>query len=82
MENTKFNKLNEILFMQLNRLNDEKISIEELSNEVVKSEAIAKVASQLIGANRLALDVAKLVADYPINTDVRKSLPEIFKGDE
>jgi len=59
----KASDLHDILFEQLERLNDldeNEMKGEELRNEIMRSEAINRVSAQLISNGRLGLDVIKL----------------------
>lgn len=73
MARNKIADLNDHLFAQLERLNDETIKPEKMELEVKKAMAISKVASQIISSNKLVLDAAKLMGD-----DRVRSLPEQF----
>lgn len=53
--------LNGYLFEQLERLNDEDVDID---TEAKRAQAINSVARQVLESGRLALDGAKLVAEY------------------
>lgn len=56
--------LNNYLFMQLERLNDESIAGDELAAEIERSKAVASVASQIIQVGKLALEATKYQAEY------------------
>jgi hypothetical protein len=73
MAQNKIADLNNHLFMQLERLNDETIKPEKMEIEIKKAAAISKVASQIINSNKLVLDAAKLVGN-----GVATNLPEQF----
>lgn len=49
--------LNNILFEQLERLNDEDLTDEKLKEEINRSKAMGDIAHQVISNARLALDV-------------------------
>jgi hypothetical protein len=59
----KLTDLNDHLFAQLERLSDEDISDENLTKEIQRTDAISKVAMQIIDTANVAIDAAKLVAD-------------------
>jgi hypothetical protein len=48
--------LNNHLFAQLERVNEENISAEKLASEIERSKAITCLAKEIIGNARLALD--------------------------
>ncbi len=73
MAQNKIADLNNHLFAQLERLNDESIAPENMELEIKKAAAVSKIASQIIGANKLVLDAAKIVGN-----GIANSLPETF----
>lgn len=52
----KLSDLNDHLFMQLERLNDEELKGDELEREIQRSRAISGVAAQIVSNGRLVLD--------------------------
>lgn len=52
--------LNNHLFAQLERLNEENISNEKLSTEIERSKAIAGIAREIIGNGNLALKAEEM----------------------
>ena len=56
--------LNNYLFMQLERLNDENLEGDQLTAEIERSKAISTVASHIIQNGKLALDAARYQAEY------------------
>lgn len=56
--------LNNHLFAQIERLSDEELSDEALAKECKRTEAIVLVGEQIIENATLALNGAKLVAEY------------------
>lgn len=69
--------LNNILFEQLERLNDEDIKNEELQEEICRSKAISNVANQIISNGRLAIRAAELRLEY--QEDSQKCLPSFME---
>lgn len=66
MSNTK-NKmadLNNHLFEQLERLNDEEITGEDLEKEIKRSKAMTEVAGKIIENARLAFDAYKYQDEF------------------
>lgn len=59
----KLTDLNNHLFAQLERLSDEDLKGEELQAEIQRTEAISKVATQIIGNAQLVLKAQTAVAD-------------------
>lgn len=60
--------LNNHLFEQIERLNDEELQGEALKEEIKRSKAIEDVAKQIINNGRLVLDSQKFV-DNRMNID-------------
>lgn len=54
--------LDNILFAQLERLDDEKLKGEKLNEEVARAKAMQCIAAQIINSRKLQLDAAKMVA--------------------
>jgi hypothetical protein len=75
MARNKISDLNDHLFAQLERLNDEEITSEDLDKEVNKAKAISQVASQIIKANKLTIDAMRLVANGTVSLN---EMPENF----
>ena len=75
MAKNKITDLNNHLFAQLERLNDETLTEEQVAQEVKKAKAISTVASQIIKSQKVVIDAMKLVAngDYTVN-----ELPEMI----
>lgn len=55
--------LNNHLFAQLERLSDESIKADKLSEEIERSRAIAGIARNIIDNGKLALDAQKALGD-------------------
>ena len=66
--------LNDHLFAQLERLNDEKTTGEALASEIERSKALTGVACKIIDNAKLALDAEKLKAEYKGNPVMPKML--------
>lgn len=60
----KLTDLNNHLFVELERLSDEDMTDEQLDKELKRAEAIGKISAQVIGNGHLALNAAKLRAEY------------------
>jgi hypothetical protein len=70
----KMSDLNNHLFVQLERLNDEEISPDQLEMEIKRTSALVKVSTQIIENASVQLHAAKLIAEY--GGDYTKALPE------
>jgi len=71
----KLTNLNDYLFLQMERLNEENISTEKLASEIERSRAITSVAKEIVSNARLVLDAKIRVADIPEKTE----LPAMLK---
>lgn len=77
MKNT-LGDLNNHLFAQLERLNDEDLKGDELQEEIVRARAINDVASRIIANGSLVLQAKKLMDDK-LNIDDK--LPRMLEGE-
>lgn len=75
MAQNKLSDLNNHLFAQLERLNEEDLNDQQIKNEVSRAKAISGIASQVIKSAKVTIDAMKLVAtgDYTVN-----ELPEMI----
>ena len=76
MKNT-LGDLNNHLFAQLERLNDEDLKGDDLREEIDRAKAVTQVASKIIENGSLVLE-AKKIADEKINVDI--VLPKMLEG--
>ena len=63
MAKNKLSDLNDHLFAQLERLNDETISAEDMKTEVDKAKAMEGIAKMVIETNKIEVDKAKLLLE-------------------
>ena len=71
--------LNNHLFAQLERLNDEEITGEELEKEIARSKAIVGISNQIINNANVVLKAKTVELEYGSNKD---EMPKMFKGSE
>jgi len=76
MKNT-LGDLNNHLFMQLERLNDEEITVEVLQQELKRSKAIADVAGKIIDNGKLVLEAQRFMDD---KNDLNGEVPKMLEG--
>lgn len=76
MRNT-LGDLNNHLFEQLERLNDEELKGEQLEEEMERAKAITGVATQIIKNGELVLSAQKASDDY-INANAK--VPRMLEG--
>lgn len=70
--------LNNHLFAELERLSDEDLKGEELTEEISRAKAIGSVAGRVIENSALTLSAAKFVDDH-MNADLQ--LPSYLLGE-
>lgn len=58
--------LNNYLFEQLEKLNDDDLTSEQLSQQIAKAETISKISKTIIETAALQLDAIKIAADNGI----------------
>ncbi|MFZ3132853.1 MAG: hypothetical protein WA125_17545 [Desulfosporosinus sp.] len=71
----KFVDLNNHLFEQLERLNDESLSSEKLIEEIQRAKAITGIASQIVANGNMVLNALKTKEEFLRGKDM---LPEFF----
>lgn len=68
----KLTDLNDILFAQLERLTDDELTPEQITQELQRTQAVVQVADRIVDTAQLQLDAAKLIAG---NNGSVKALP-------
>jgi hypothetical protein len=70
----KLSDLNNHLFSQLERLNEEDLDEASIEKEIKRTDCIIKISTQIIEGANVSLRAAKLVSEY--GGDINKFLPE------
>ena len=78
MKNT-LQDLNNHLFEQLERLNDEDLTNEQLEQELRRAEGMARIATQIIENGELAFKTMVHMDEYGYNIGTR-AVPAMLKG--
>jgi len=76
--------LNNHLFEQLERLNDDGLKDDELNKEINRAKAVTSLASQIIANGNLVLKGKQIQLAYGVedsNGKDEKKLPQILKAD-
>lgn len=79
MKNT-LTDLNNYLFEQIERLNDDELSDDQLEKEIKRSEAVQKVARTIIENGQLALSAKKHMDEYGQGQSVELPMLGITKS--
>lgn len=70
--------LNNHLFEQLERINDEDLTEEQMQKEITRSVAVTKVAETIIKNGELALKTMQHLDNYGYNKD--KAVPQMLEN--
>lgn len=70
--------LNDHLFMQMERLNEEGLSSEKLNFEIERAKGMTMIAKEIIANQKLALDAQELLNNGDINQ--KPGIIPMFKG--
>lgn len=76
----KLTDLNDHLFMQLERLNDEELTGDDMLNEIKRARAVNDTAGKIIDNARLALDATRLQVEYGTAARTGVDLPEMLEN--
>ena len=74
----KLSDLNNHLFMQLERLNEEGLSDEVLTQEIKRTDSIVNLSDKIISNAKLSLDATKLRMEY--GTDINGAMPVMIES--
>ena len=76
----KLTDLNNHLFAQLERLNDEDLTPEQMSAEISRAKAITGLASQIIANGTLVLKAVEIEQEY-FGDRKTSTIPKLLIGD-
>lgn len=79
MQNT-LGDLNNHLFAQLERLGDEDLKGDKLSEEINRAKAISDMATQIISNGNLALKAKIFMHEYGAGENEEKKMPPMLKA--
>lgn len=78
MKNT-ISDLNNYLFEQLERLNDDELTAEQLERELSKADAVVKISGQIIQSGELAFRTMKHMDEYGYNATKNRQVPPMLE---
>lgn len=76
-QENNLSRLNDILFEQLDRLSDTRLTKPEMEKEIERTKGIVGVSNQIISAGNLVLK-ARMAQDDRMNADLE--LPKMLEG--
>ena len=85
MPRNTLSDLNNHLFEQLERLNDDDLTEEDLQKEIARAKAVSNIAAQIINNGQLALNAQKFAMDsLPAGNGEKKAtkkLPPLLRAE-
>jgi hypothetical protein len=80
----KLTDLNNYLFEQLERINDDDLTSEQLNEAIRKANTISKISETIIKNSELQLKAVNLAAEYGVinNTQVKLLLSDLKEKEE
>lgn len=80
----KLTDLNNYLFEQLERINDDDLTSEQLNETIRKANTISKISETIIKNSELQLKAVNLAAEYGVinNTQVKLLLSDLKEKEE
>lgn len=84
MPRNTLSDLNNHLFAQLERLNDEELTGEKLQEEIARARAISSIAAQIISNGSLVLESQKFLQEYGLieyTKEKTKKIPPMLRAE-
>ncbi len=87
MPRNTLSDLNNHLFMQLERLNEEDLNGEKLQEEIARARAISNLAAQIINNGSLVLRAQEFMQEYGLieagkgNGKAKNKIPSLLRAD-
>ncbi len=84
MPRNTLSDLNNHLFAQLERLNDEEFTGEKLQEEIARARAISSIAAQIISNGSLVLESQKFLREYGLiehTKEKNKKIPPMLRAE-
>lgn len=82
--NNTLSDLNNYLFEQIERINDDQLTPEQLESEIVRSQAITKIAETIVRNGELALKTMQHLNEYGYNQGTKNPnlapVPAMLEG--
>ena len=78
----KLTDLNNHLFEQLERLNDEDLTAEELDKEIRRAKAMSEIATDIINNGQLLLNASKYANELCYNVKNQQAITNMLGYDE
>lgn len=81
MTRNSLEDLNNHLFEQLERLNDDDLSPDQIDQEIKRANGMTRIAETIIQNGKLALEASEFVAEYGAGRD-SVALPKMLREPE
>jgi hypothetical protein len=81
MTRNSLEDLNNHLFEQLERLNDDDLSPDQIDQEIKRANGMTRIAETIIQNGKLALEASEFVAEYGAGRD-SVTLPKMLREPE
>jgi hypothetical protein len=79
MPRNKITDLNNHLFAQLEKLNDDELTAEQINLECKRAKAMSSIASQILSSAKITLEAMKLVNEDKVDS---KNIPKLLQNND